>query len=104
MRPLTSACLKAAGRRVARLRGDIERDRRLEAQLAPYLAALRDLKREPDGIGGSDEVEQLRWMIEEFRVSLHAQDLRTLQPVSARRLDVQLARARAAISAPPRTA
>ena len=96
--------LKAAGRRVARLRGDIERDRRLEGQLAPYLAALRDLKREPDGIGGSDEVERLRWMIEEFRVSLHAQDLRTLQPVSARRLDVQLARARATISAPPRTA
>jgi hypothetical protein len=33
-------------------------------------------------------------MIEEFRLSLFAQDLRTLGPVSARRLEAQLARAR----------
>ena len=34
-------------------------------------------------------------MLEEFRVSLHAQDLRTLAPVSARRLDELLSAARA---------
>jgi hypothetical protein len=33
-------------------------------------------------------------MIEEFRLSLHAQELRTLEPVSAKRLEAQLARAR----------
>ena len=37
----------------------------------------------------------LRWMIEEFRLSLFAQDLRTLAPISAQRLEAQLARARA---------
>jgi hypothetical protein len=34
-------------------------------------------------------------MIEEFRVSLHAQEIRTLMPVSERRLAAQLDRARA---------
>jgi hypothetical protein len=33
-------------------------------------------------------------MIEEFRLSLHAQELRTQGPVSAKRLDAQLAKAR----------
>jgi hypothetical protein len=40
------------------------------------------------------ERERLRWMLEEFRLSLFAQDLRTLQPVSTRRLDEQLQAAR----------
>jgi ATP-dependent helicase HrpA len=38
---------------------------------------------------------RLRWMIEEFRLSLFAQDLRTVTPISARRLEAQVARARA---------
>jgi hypothetical protein len=33
-------------------------------------------------------------MIEEFRLSLFAQELRTLQPISAKRLDEQLQLAR----------
>ena len=41
------------------------------------------------------ERERLRWMIEEFRLSLFAQELKTLLPVSAKRLDEQFA-ARAA--------
>ncbi len=36
---------------------------------------------------GSDDVEQLRWMIEEYRVSSFAQDLKTLIPVSRKRLE-----------------
>jgi ATP-dependent helicase HrpA len=41
-------------------------------------------------------IEQLRWMLEEFRVSLYAQDLKTLTPVSEKRLEAELERARAA--------
>ncbi|MBK7903407.1 MAG: DUF3418 domain-containing protein [Proteobacteria bacterium] len=37
-----------------------------------------------------NERERLRWMVEEFRLSLFAQDLRTLLPVSAKRLEEQL--------------
>ncbi|HET7203222.1 MAG TPA: DUF3418 domain-containing protein, partial [Steroidobacteraceae bacterium] len=40
------------------------------------------------------ERERLRWMIEEFRLSLYAQELKTLLPVSAKRLDEQLQLAR----------
>jgi hypothetical protein len=41
--------------------------------------------------GPDPERERLRWMIEEFRLSLFAQDLRTLLPISAKRLDEQVA-------------
>ena len=34
---------------------------------------------------------EFRWMIEEFKVSLFAQELGTAQPVSAKRLDEKLA-------------
>ena len=34
--------------------------------------------------------ESLRWMVEEFRVSIFAQELGTDQPISPKRLDKQL--------------
>jgi ATP-dependent helicase HrpA len=37
----------------------------------------------------SPEAVQFRWMLEEFRVSLFAQQLGTKLPVSAKRLDQQ---------------
>jgi ATP-dependent helicase HrpA len=82
--------VRAAQRRTERLRNDVERDRKLQAQLAPYQAALSALDRSADAGRPAPERERLRWMIEEFRVSLFAQELRTLQPVSAKRLDEQL--------------
>ncbi len=35
------------------------------------------------------ELEQFRWMMEELRVSLFAQELKTLFPVSVKRLEQQ---------------
>jgi len=35
-------------------------------------------------------IEAFRWMIEEFKVSLFAQELGTAAPVSSKRLDQQL--------------
>ncbi|MCU0257741.1 MAG: ATP-dependent RNA helicase HrpA [Solirubrobacteraceae bacterium] len=89
-----SKYLRAAARRARRLREDVARDRRLEAEVAPYEAAWRGLAGAAAARSPRPELERLRWMIEEFRLSLHAQDLRTLAPVSARRLEAQLARAR----------
>ena len=37
------------------------------------------------------ELETWRWMLEEYRISLFAQSLGTLKPVSAKRLDKMLA-------------
>jgi ATP-dependent helicase HrpA len=86
--------VKAAGRRAQRLRDDVNRDRRLDAEVAPFVAALDELEAGSSTAGHGPELERLRWMIEEFRLSLYAQDLRTAGPVSARRLESQLARAR----------
>jgi ATP-dependent helicase HrpA len=72
----------------------VERDRKLEAQVAPYESALREIESGADRSKPAPERDRLRWMIEEFRVSLFAQELKTLAPVSARRLDEQLRLAR----------
>ena len=40
----------------------------------------------PDAPMADPELDQFRWMIEELRVSLFAQELRTPVPVSAKRL------------------
>ena len=87
--------LKAATRRAERLRNDVERDRRIDEQVRPYDAALGALAAAQGAATHGPALERLRWMLEEFRVSLHAQELRTLAPVSARRLDELLAAARA---------
>ena len=86
--------LRTVARRAARVRNEVERDRKLEAQVAPYEAALRELESGADRSKPAPERDRLRWMIEEFRVSLFAQELKTLAPVSARRLDEQLRLAR----------
>jgi ATP-dependent helicase HrpA len=85
--------VRGVGRRLDKARGDVERDRRLQAQVAPYEIACRRLEDAASLDSDGAELERLRWMIEEFRLSLFAQDLRTLTPVSAKRLDEQLAKA-----------
>jgi ATP-dependent helicase HrpA len=87
--------VRAAARRAQRLREDVNRDRRLDADVSSFVTALHDLEARCGPSGPGPEHERLRWMIEEFRLSLFAQDLRTLAPVSAKRLEAQLAMARA---------
>ena len=93
--------LKAAGRRAARLPADVRRDAQLSARIAPFVAAWRALREEQPEDAERPQLEQLRWMIEELRVSLFAQELRTAVPVSERRLTEQLERARAEARAQP---
>ncbi len=65
-------------------------------QLAPYQEALKKLEGQPARTAQAHhERDTFRWMIEEFKVSLFAQELGTSVPISAKRLDEQLARARA---------
>jgi ATP-dependent helicase HrpA len=88
---------KAIERRVERLRGNVQRDAELARKARRFNQALGDLMREPAAPAARPAIEQLRWMIEEFRVSLHAQELRTSVRVSEQRLAEQVARARAAV-------
>jgi ATP-dependent helicase HrpA len=86
--------LKAVTRRIERLAGNLKRDADLAVKVKPFAAALRALSARPPVAGSGEQVEQLRWMIEEFRVSLFAQELRTMMKVSEKRLAEQLELAR----------
>ena len=68
------------------------KDQERARQLVPYLEALRKLPTAtPKSIAARQRLEEFRWMIEEFKVSLFAQELGTAFPVSAKRLDQHLA-------------
>ncbi|MEX2198408.1 MAG: ATP-dependent RNA helicase HrpA [Burkholderiales bacterium] len=73
--------LKAVEVRLEKLRADPARDARLMAELAPLLTAWLRAPRPLDA-----ELEQFGWLLEEQRVSLFAQALKTPVPVSAKRL------------------
>jgi ATP-dependent helicase HrpA len=83
--------LKAMKLRAERAKKNPGKDADRAAQLAPFLAALEKMR----AAGKSrDEIEPLRWLVEELRVSLFAQELGTAEPVS----EVKLQRAFAAVS------
>jgi len=88
--------LQAIRRRIARLAGNLARDAELMQRVQPFAAALGALVAEPLPSQARAAAQQLRWMIEEFRVSLFAQELKTRLPVSEKRLAEQLERARKA--------
>jgi ATP-dependent helicase HrpA len=79
--------LKALGLRLDRLPLRAAQDETLSAELAAQWTAWLRLRDAPgSGLRDSPELELLRWMIEEYRVSLFAQQLGTRLPVSAQRL------------------
>jgi ATP-dependent helicase HrpA len=77
--------LKAVSARLDKLRADAARDARWMTELAPL---LQNLQRARAALRGESDprLEDFRWMIEELRVSLFAQELRTPMPVSVKRL------------------
>ena len=87
--------LKAIVRRLGRLPAEARRDAELASRVLPFVAAARSLQPEAPAAGGRSERLLLCWMIEEFRVSLYAQDLKTIMRVSEQRLSEQLERAKA---------
>jgi ATP-dependent helicase HrpA len=78
--------LKAVVLRLDKLRADPARDAVRLAELRPleqrWLRRVADLRGAPHA-----RLDDYRWLLEELRVSLFAQELRTPQPVSAKRLD-----------------
>lgn len=78
--------LKAVALRIDKHRADAVRDQQRLAELRPleqrWLRRLQELKGRRD-----ERLEEFRWLLEELRVSLFAQELRTPQPVSVKRLE-----------------
>jgi len=90
--------LDAAGRRVGRLPADGRRDAERQAVIARVQAAYDQLLDSavsgPRAPGGAGERAEVRWMIEELRVSLWAQELGTTSPVSEARIGRAIERLR----------
>jgi len=92
--------LKAMRLRADRGRQNPTKDAERAKQLAPYAKAAAELRARPGG-------EALRWLVEEFRVSLFAQEIGTAEAVSTVKLDRALAdvktgRAADSVGQPPK--
>jgi ATP-dependent helicase HrpA len=78
--------LKGITLRLDKLRADPARDSTRLAEMRPleqrYLRGLADRRGVRDA-----RLDEFRWLLEELRVSLFAQELRTPQPVSVKRLE-----------------
>ncbi|MEZ5567966.1 MAG: ATP-dependent RNA helicase HrpA [Halioglobus sp.] len=82
--------MKALRTRLERLRGQYEKDRKNMAMLAALQAPLdQALQARPALLSLCAPARDFRWMLEEFRVSLFAQNLGTRRAVSAKRLQEQ---------------
>jgi ATP-dependent helicase HrpA len=78
--------LKAITLRLDKLRADPARDTTRLAELKPQEQRYWRLVAERKG-AVDDRMQEFRWLLEELRVSFFAQELRTPQPVSVKRLD-----------------
>ena len=78
--------LKGITLRLDKLKGDPARDTQRMTELRPldqrYSRRLAELKGTHDA-----RLDEFRWLLEELRISLFAQELRTPQPVSVKRLE-----------------
>ena len=78
--------LKAVNVRLEKLRIDPERDARLSAQLQPLLQAWQH-KVNTQKFRSDDRGQEFGWLLQELRVSLFAQELKTPVIVSVKRLE-----------------
>ena len=76
---------QAIAARLDKLKTDPAKDRQRYAEIKPFWQRYLKEADRPH----TDELVTYRWMLEEFRISLFAQEIKTAYPVSAKRLDKQ---------------
>ncbi|HTI19315.1 MAG TPA: ATP-dependent RNA helicase HrpA [Trinickia sp.] len=77
--------LKGMALRIDKLKADPGRDARQLAELQPLLTHYQRAQSARGGVPDA-RLTEFRWMLEELRISLFAQELRTPMPVSVKRL------------------
>jgi ATP-dependent RNA helicase HrpA len=95
--------LEALRMRLARGKVDYEKDRKKAEQARPFIEALRRMESGAQAQAGRSRqkaavespkrrqlVDGYRWMVEEFKISLFAPELKTAFPISAKRLAIKL--------------
>jgi len=79
--------LKAIEKRLEKIQDNPARDRKARLEISSLWS---DYKKRADALDKqhrhSSQLEAYRWMLEEYRISLFAQEIKTLTPVSAKRL------------------
>jgi ATP-dependent helicase HrpA len=78
--------LKGVTMRLDKLRADPTRDAARMSELRPIEQRYLRLMAERRGVHDA-RLDEFRWLLEELRISLFAQELRTPQPVSVKRLE-----------------
>jgi len=82
-----SRYLNAIDKRLDKIQNNPERDRKARIEISTL---WNDYKKRAELLAKnhqhSDQLEQYRWLLEEYRISLFAQEIKTLSPVSANRL------------------
>lgn len=79
------AYFRAIGARLDKLKTDPTKDRQRQMEVQPHWQRyLNNIKR-----ADNEAMQQYRWMIEELRISVFAQEIGTAYPVSSKRLDKQ---------------
>ena len=95
-----SRYLRGMQARTERWKRDAAKDAQRRQELAPFVAAARRISGRSRGarVGlvavapmAAEAADNFRWLVEEFRISLFAQELGTAEPVSAVRLTRVLA-------------
>ncbi|MGE4503228.1 MAG: ATP-dependent RNA helicase HrpA [Thiomicrospira sp.] len=81
--------LKALEVRLQKLDQDPQKDQQTQAQMGAVLKQFNELAQN-DSVRKTAEFVELRWMLEELRVSLFAQPMKTLKPVSITRIEKTL--------------
>ncbi|MDH5694128.1 MAG: ATP-dependent RNA helicase HrpA, partial [Gammaproteobacteria bacterium] len=76
--------LDAVQIRIDKMQGDLQKDQQWMREIRPFWIKWLERK------GQSTQWDDFQWMIEEFRVSLYAQHLKTKYPVSTKRLEREL--------------
>jgi len=83
--------LKALATRMERAKLNPVKDKERTALVAPYVAKFKALAgTPPKSAHRHQRLEEFRWLIEEYKVSVFAQELGTACPVSPKRLDEKL--------------
>ena len=82
--------LKAIHLRIEKLRSNPARDAQCMAQMQPLSQAWQKLRQAQQG-SPDPRVEEFAWLLQELRVSLYAQELKTPVIVSVKRLEKMLA-------------
>jgi ATP-dependent RNA helicase HrpA len=85
--------LQAAAIRARRAVVDFEKDRSKSKEIVKFTVGLNQMLKELSpsvSVEKRQAIEDFFWMVEEYRVSVFAQELKTAIPISAKRLDKKL--------------